>query len=95
MHTDANIKQAGLPASSQLTSCSGRADFADAYSIDLPEAASHDAECIARHIFKHQREWIAAPLKLRDLLVLPFGLKGTADLRGAGGDRINIFRAFG
>ncbi|MFP3606008.1 DUF2867 domain-containing protein [Paraburkholderia sp. SIMBA_053] len=95
MHTAAEIEQAGLPASSQLTSCYRRADFADAFSVDLPEAASHDAECIARHIFDHQPEWIAALLKLRDLLVLPLGLKRAADLSAAGGDRLNIFRVFG
>ncbi|PYE13219.1 DUF2867 domain-containing protein [Paraburkholderia silvatlantica] len=94
MHANAKIEQAGLPPASQLTSCYGRADFAEVFSIDLPEAASHDAECMARHIFDHQPERIAALLKLRDLLVRPLGLKGAADLRGAGGDRINVFRVF-
>jgi hypothetical protein len=95
MHTDTKIEQVGLPTSSQLTSCYSRADFADTFSIDLPDAASHDAEFIARHIFDHQPEWIAALLTLRDLLVRPFGLKRAADLWAAGGDRINIFRVFG
>lgn len=85
----------GRLASGLTTDVLVRADFADAFSIDLPEAPSHDAECIARHIFDYQPEWIAVPLKLRDLLVWPFGLKGTTDLRSAGGDRINIFRVFG
>lgn len=95
MHTDAKIQQTGLPAASQLTSCYGRADFADAFSIDLPDFASHDAELIAHHILDHQPEWIATLLSLRDLLVRPFGLKRAADLSAAGGDRINIFRVFG
>ncbi|MEI7297975.1 DUF2867 domain-containing protein [Paraburkholderia tropica] len=95
MHTDPKIEQTGLPPASQLMSSYGRADFADAFSVDLPEAASHDPECIARHIFDHQPEWIAALLKLRDLLVRPLGIRRAADLRAAGGDRINIFRVFG
>jgi hypothetical protein len=95
MHIDTKINQAGLPASSQLASCYGRADFADAFSVDLPDAASQDAELIARHIFDHQPEWIAALLRLRDLLVRPFGLKRAADFLVAGGDRISIFRVLG
>ncbi|WP_084069582.1 DUF2867 domain-containing protein [Paraburkholderia heleia] len=95
MHADAKIEQASLPSASQLTSSHGRADFADAFSIDLPNAASQDAECIARHIFDHQPEWIATLLKLRDWFVRPFGLKRAADLWVAGGDKVNIFRVFG
>ncbi|WP_348638452.1 DUF2867 domain-containing protein [Paraburkholderia sp. D15] len=95
MHTDAKIEQAGLPPASQLMPSYGRAEFADAFSVDLQEAASHDAEFIARHIFDHQPEWIAALLVLRDFLVRPFGLKRAADLRAEGDDRINIFRVFG
>lgn len=95
MHTDAKIKTASLPPASQLMSSYGRADFADAFSVDLPETASHDAELIARYIFDHQPEWIAALLELRDLLVRPFGIRRAADLRAAGGDRISIFRVFG
>lgn len=95
MHIDTKIEQTGLPPASQLMSSYGRADFADAFSVDLPEAASHDAECVARHIFDHQPEWIAALLRLRDLLVRPFGIRRAADLRAAGGDRISIFRVFG
>ncbi|WP_225032973.1 DUF2867 domain-containing protein [Paraburkholderia sp. XV] len=94
MHTEAKIEQAGLPVASQLTSFYGRADFADAFSIDLPDAASQDAERMARRIFDHPPEWIAALLKLRDWLVRPFGLKRAADFWVAGGDRVNMFRVF-
>ncbi|WP_225032619.1 DUF2867 domain-containing protein [Paraburkholderia sp. XV] len=72
-----------------------QADFADAFSVDLPEAAFHDAEFIARRILDHQPEWITALLRLRDLLVRPLGLKRAGDLWAASGDRINIFRVFG
>jgi len=40
MHTNAKIEQTGLPAASQLTASYSRADFADAFSIDLLDAAS-------------------------------------------------------
>jgi hypothetical protein len=40
MHTNAKVEQAGLPA----------------FSINVPDAASHDAAFIARHTFDHQPE---------------------------------------
>lgn len=87
--------KAGLPPASQPMSSYGKADFADAFLVDLPEAASHDAEFIARHIFDHQPEWIAALLNLRDLRATPVGIRRAVNLQAAGGDRINIFRIFG
>lgn len=94
MHSYAKIEQADLPPVSRLSSSFGQADFADAFSVDLPETASHDVESLARHVFAHQPEWIAILLRLRDMLVWPFGLKRAVDLQAKGGDRISIFRVF-
>jgi hypothetical protein len=93
-HACAIVQEADLPPASQLSLSYGQAEFADAFSVDLPEAASHDAEALARHIFAHPAEWVAMLLRLRDILVRPFGLKRAVDLLAKGGDRIDIFRVF-
>lgn len=94
MHRYAKIEQTDLPPVSRLSSSYGRADFADAFSVDLPEIALDDAESLARHVFAQQPEWIAVLLKFRDILVWPFGLKRAVDLLAKGGDRISLFRVF-
>ncbi|WP_431015357.1 DUF2867 domain-containing protein [Bradyrhizobium pachyrhizi] len=88
------VEPADLPPASRLNSSFGRADFADAFSVDLPEGASGDAEVLTRHVFEHQPAWIAMLLGIRACFVRPFGLKRAADLRAGGGDRISIFRVF-
>jgi len=88
------IEPDDLPPASRLSASYGQADFADAFSIDLPEAASGDAETLARHVFEQQPEWIAMLLGIRDRLVQPLGLKRAADLRSGEGERISIFRVF-
>jgi hypothetical protein len=90
----ANVQQADLPSASRLSSSYGEADFADAFAVDLPEAASHDAEALARHVFAQPAKWFAVLLRFRDALVRPLGLKRAVDLRAMGGDRINLFRVF-
>lgn len=94
MYSYPKIEQSDLPPSSQLSSSYGRADFADAFSVDLPERACHDAEALSRHVFARQPAWIGMLLRLRDILVRPFGLKTTADLKEKGGDRISLFQVF-
>jgi hypothetical protein len=88
------IERAGLPPASRLGPCYGRADFADAFSVELPEAAAGDAEMLARHVFEKQPAWIAMLMTLRDGVVQPLGLKRAVDLRSGEGDRISIFRIF-
>lgn len=94
MHSYPKVEPADLPPASRLSSSYARADFADAFSVDLPEAASGSAEAFARHVFEQQPEWIAMLMSTRDSLVRPFGLKRAADLQSGGGDRISIFRVF-
>jgi len=90
----ANIREVELPVASRLSPSYGQADFADAFSVNLPETASPDAEALARHIFTQQAGWIGILLGFRDIVVRPFGLKRAAELQAQGGDRINIFRVF-
>ncbi|WP_342628347.1 DUF2867 domain-containing protein [Nguyenibacter vanlangensis] len=90
----ARVRQVGLPSASRLRSTYARADFADAFSVDLPDAASHDVEVLARHVFAQPAAWVAMLLRVRDGLVRPFGIRSTAGLRAGGGDRINFFRVY-
>jgi len=94
MRSYPKIEEVDLPAASRLSPSYGRAGFSDAFSVGLPEGASGDAEMLARHIFAGQPEWIAMLMRIRDLLVAPFGLKRATDLRSGGGERIDIFRVF-
>ena len=87
-------EQVGLPATSRLSRAYGRADFVDAFSVDLPATACNDAESLARYIFAEQPKWIAMLQGVRDIAVWPFGLKRTVDLKVARGDRLSIFRVF-
>lgn len=88
------IEPAALPPASRLSSSHGRADFADAFSVELPETASGNAEELAGHIFTQQPGWVAMLMSIRDGLVRPFGLKRAVDFQASGGDRIGIFRVF-
>jgi hypothetical protein len=88
------IEQSKLPPASRLSSSYARADFADAFSVDLPDNASNDAQSLARHIFARQPAWIPMLLNVRDRVVRPFGLKTAHELTQTGGDRISLFRVF-
>ena len=94
MPTLPHVKRVDLPSASRLAALYGQADFADAFSVDLPKDDTHDAESLAQHIFAQQPKWIAALLRARDTLVQPFGLKRAVDLRSMDGDRLNIFRVY-
>ncbi|WP_175166281.1 DUF2867 domain-containing protein [Paraburkholderia fynbosensis] len=93
-HASTKVEQTDLSSASRLAASYGRADFGDAFSIELPESASRDAEDLARHIFAQPAEWVVMLVGLRDTLVWPLGLKRAVDLAAEGGDRINIFRVF-
>jgi len=60
-----NIDSAGLLAGAQ---------FVDAFCLDV-EGAALDARNAAERMLGHPPRWIEALLKLRNLLVAPFGLK--------------------
>lgn len=94
MRKRSEIELAGLPPASRLSPAYARADFADAFSVELPDTASGDAEALARHVFEQQPGWIAMLLSIRDRLVDPLGLKKAADFRSGEAERISIFRVF-
>ncbi|GAB3347456.1 DUF2867 domain-containing protein [Lysobacter tyrosinilyticus] len=87
-----------LPAESQISGFYPSVTFADAYAIRLPTHASRDPEVLARFLFARPPSIVRSLLKVRDLLVAPFGIK-TADHMQASGasgcdQRIGIFRIY-
>lgn len=86
-----------LPHASRLRPLFAGADLADSYAIALPGGLGGDPEAIARALFSHQAAWVAWLLRLRDLLVSPFGLKTAPMLAtpdGPGDRRIGIFKVY-
>jgi len=86
-----------LPPESRVVDRYPRTDLADAFAVDLPEGTISDPEALARFVLAQQPGWVAALMKLRDLLVAGFGLKTAAQLQaatGAGTRRIHIFRIY-
>jgi Protein of unknown function (DUF2867) len=66
------------------------ADFSDAFAIDV-QSATLDAPEATRRAFAGQPGWIAKLLVIRNILVMPFGLKPGADARVPDSRRVGIF----
>jgi Protein of unknown function (DUF2867) len=66
------------------------ADFGDAFAIDVRDATL-DAPEATRRAFAGQPGWIAKLLAIRNILVLPFGLKSGASPNLPAGLRVGIF----
>lgn len=92
------VRSVPLPPGCRATRCYTRTELADAYAIGLPDDAIADPEQLARFIFAHQPAWIAALMRVRDALVVGFGLKTAGALKGAPAHdrapRISIFRIY-
>jgi len=69
-----------VPPDPQRLEILQHADFADAYRLHTTEPGL-DAITAAERIMGGVPRWIRVLLALRDLLVAPFGLKGSADMR--------------
>lgn len=93
------VEQVALPSQSALATAFESVNLADAFSIQLPSAASRDPEVLARFIFSVQPAWIGALINVRDAIVAAFGLKTAKHLASLASDpdsrRIGIFRVFG
>ncbi|MGH8689111.1 MAG: DUF2867 domain-containing protein [Burkholderiales bacterium] len=73
-------------------------NFADAFAIQLPSSASSDPDLLARHILGNQPSWIGYLTKIRDAIVVFFGLKTARHLATLSSDaktkRIGIFKVY-
>ena len=66
------------------------ADFADAYRLETAEPGL-DAFTAAERVMHRVPRWVLALIALRDLLVAPFGLKGSGNALPGGGSRLGLF----
>jgi hypothetical protein len=66
------------------------ADFSDAFAIDVRNATL-DAPEATRRAFAEQPGWIAKLLAIRNILVMPLGLKSGADANLPESRRVGIF----
>lgn len=86
-----------LPTESKIAQAYLSIDYADAYSVELPNGATSDPHLLAKFIFELPSPVGNFLLKVRDALVGGFGLKTTATpRRGAEGEaaRLGIFRIY-
>ncbi|MFL6673192.1 MAG: DUF2867 domain-containing protein [Massilia sp.] len=87
-----------LPALSGVTHVYKSVNLADAFAIRLPSNASSDPELLARFIFSHQPPWIGKLMRVRDMIVVCFGLKTARHLATLASDakarRVGIFKIY-
>jgi hypothetical protein len=87
-----------LPAQSGVTHVYKSVNLADAFAIRLPLSASSDPDLLARFIFSHQPSWIGKLMRVRDMIVVCFGLKTAKHLatlaNEAKANRVGIFKVY-
>ena len=91
------VTPVALPPQSAIASIYKSVNLADAYSIQLPPSASSDPDVLARFVFSHQPAWIIVLTKIRDAIVVGFGLKTSghlASLPDAKANRISFFKIY-
>ena len=91
------VTPVALPPQSAIASLYKSVNLADAYSVQLPPSASRDPDVLARFVFAHQPAWIIVLTKIRDAIVVGFGLKTSGRLAGlpdAKANRISFFKIY-
>jgi len=66
------------------------AQFGDCFRVTIDDGAL-DARQAAEHMFQHQPGWISTLMKLRNIMVAPFGLKRPAHRKALTADSIGPF----
>ena len=98
-NTSLAISPVELPNESQISGFYKQVNLADAYAISLPDRASRDPEVLARFLFAQSPSSLRLLLKVRDLLVEPFGIKTADHFQALGtskpSQRIGIFKIYG
>lgn len=87
-----------LPPDSRLANAYRDPDLIDAFSVELPRAATTDPEVLARFVFSNVPAWSAGLMSIRDGFVAFFGLKTANDLNALSAtdkaSRISLFRIY-
>jgi hypothetical protein len=93
-----SVTSVALPPGSRVTRMYAHPNLADAYTIRLPDDATTDPELLARFMFSHQAAWVGKLLRIRDALVVGFGLKTAKGLeesaRTERDKHVSIFRIY-
>jgi Protein of unknown function (DUF2867) len=84
------MRPIAVPPPKDCTNVLPSADFSDAFAIDVRNATL-DAPEATRRAFAGQPGWIAKLLAIRNILVMPFGLKSGADANLPEDRRVGIF----
>ena len=79
--TSCTVRAVPLPPQSELASLFNGAHLADAFAITLSEGVPLDIDSLARAILGAPSLWFRVLLACRDVLVTPFGIKTSAQLR--------------
>ena len=95
------------PSDSMINTYAAPGDYVDCFSISLadrPDLQSCDARLLADHFGNVEFAWGKALIKMRNVIVRPFGLKTTADFAADQkptlprhkqvGDRVNFFKIY-
>jgi hypothetical protein len=87
-----------FPAASRIAAVYPHPDLADAWAIRLPPDATADPERLASHLFATSPTWVAVLMRIRDAIVMAFGLKTSWSLLSANTPsttpRIGLFRIY-
>ncbi|MBC7499532.1 MAG: DUF2867 domain-containing protein [Herminiimonas sp.] len=93
-----SVVSVAIPPRSGIAHIYKSLNLSDAFSICLPPGACGNPEVLARFILSHQPAWISWLMKIRDMMVLGFGLKTATQLAtlAADGntDRMGIFKIY-
>jgi len=66
-----------MPSDSVLAPLYAGADLLDAFAVRLPAEASDDLETAARAAFERPAGWIRALMRVRDVVMVPVGVKSS------------------
>ena len=93
-----HVTSVSLPSESRITAMYTAVNLADAYSIKLPSWTSKDPEVLARFIFSQLPPWMISLMKIRDVVVVSFGLKTAKHLKAVDArnneNRVGIFKVY-
>lgn len=95
------VQPVPVPVPSLIAGSLPQVDFADAYHAALPLGVPRQPEVLVRAIFSSAPAWIGRLLRLRNLLVRPFGLRADSSEARASptgplrpGEYVGPFRVF-
>jgi Protein of unknown function (DUF2867) len=93
------VRPVAFPEQCAIASVYESTNLADAFAIELPLGTSGDPEVLWRFVMSRQPLWIGWLTRVRDALVVCFGLKTARHLAALGNeaeaDRIAFFKVYG